>query len=87
MKEYSAFSAMLSSEFHKYLMEHEKEASQIPKNALIIFRVDGDEDFNLWHETVSLRNKEKRQPVIYVDVLKWRKKSAMEKVSIGSAIN
>jgi len=85
MKSYSAFSSMLSSEFHKYLMEHEKEASQIPKEAMIIFRVEKDEGFNSWHEKTSLKNREKDQPVIYVEVKSWRKQSALEKVSITRA--
>lgn len=82
MKSYSAFSAMLSSEFHKYLMEHKKDTSQIPKQAMIIFRVRGEEGFNKWHEETSLKNREKDQPVIYVKVKSWRKQSALKKVSI-----
>ena len=86
MKDYSSFSAMLSSEFHKYLMEHEKAAKRIPKNALVIFRIEGDENFNKWHEKTSLKNREKKQPLIYVNVKSWREKSALEKVSIVRAI-
>ena len=86
MKNYSSFSAMLSSEFHKYLMEHEKTAVSIPKNALVIFRVECDENFNKWHEKMSLKNREKKQPIIYVNVKSWREKSALEKLSIDPVV-
>ena len=86
MKNYSSFAAMLSSEFHKYLMENEKKAKEIPKGALIIFRVNGDEKFNKWHKEMSFNNKEKNQTVIYVDVKEWRKQSAIEKLSITKAL-
>ncbi len=86
MKNYSSFVAMLSSEFHKYLMENEKTAREIPKGALIIFRVNGDENFNKWHEVMSYKNKEKNQSVIYVNVKEWRKQSVIEKLSITKAL-
>jgi len=82
MKHYTEFLTMLSTEFQKYLMEHDAFADHIPSNALIIFHVPEDESFNSWHREVSLRNREPDQPVVYIDVQKWRTHSLLEDVRI-----
>jgi len=46
MSDYNKFTAMLASEFHRYLMEDEEKAGLLPDNAVIIFQVEGEEDFN-----------------------------------------
>lgn len=85
MKEYSKFLTMISSEFHRYLMENEDFADQLPANALVIFQIEGEDDFNLWHREISLRNKDKDQQVRYVILKKWRQHSAIEDVSLVAA--
>ena len=45
MNIYSSIAATLSSEFHKFLIDHERQAKVADSNALIIFRVEGDDDF------------------------------------------
>lgn len=85
MGSYINFLAMISTEFHRYLMENEEFASKIPVNAMIIFQVEGEDDFNKWHEETSLRNREADQPVVYVYVKKWRKHSSIEEVSLAGA--
>ena len=75
MSNFTNFAAMVSTEFHRYLMEHNEFANNIPSNALVIFQVEGENDFNDWHKEMSLRNREADQPVIYVYVNKWRKHS------------
>ena len=85
MKSYEDFVTMLSSEFHRYLMENEEDAKDLPENALVVFQVEGESDFNRWNKEISLRNREKRQQISYVHVRKWRKHSALEEVSFVSA--
>jgi len=85
MKSYVDFLTMLSSEFHRYLMENEKNAKELPENALVIFQVEGETDFNRWNKETSLRNREKGQQISYVHVRRWRKHSAIEEVSFVSA--
>jgi len=85
MRSYVDFLPMLSSEFQRYLMENEEDAEKLPKNALVIFQVEGEPDFNRWNQEVSLRNREEGQEVRYVRVRKWRKHSAIEEVSFVSA--
>lgn len=85
MKKYSKFLAMISSEFHRYLMENGDFADQLPTNALVIFQIEGEEDFNLWHREMSLRNKDKDQQVRYVMLKKWRQHSAIEDVALVAA--
>jgi len=85
MKSYVDFLGMLSSEFQRYLMENEKDAEMLPKNALVIFQVEGEPDFNRWNQETSLLYSEEGQEVRYVRVRKWRKHSAIEEVSFVSA--
>ncbi|MBN4049694.1 hypothetical protein JYT36_00540 [Bacteroidales bacterium AH-315-N07] len=67
-------------------MEPRNKAKGIPKNALIIFKLNNDEEFNKWHEELSLKNREPNQPVYYVKVNKWRNQSNLEKVRITKAL-
>jgi len=85
MKNYQDFLTMLSSEFHRYLMENEEAAEDLPENALVVFQVEGETEFNRWNEETSLRNREEGQKISYVHVRKWRMHSAIEGVSFISA--
>lgn len=80
MNDYSAFLAMISMEFHRYLIEREDIASTIPLNALMVFQVDGETEFNEWHKNMSLNNREGEQPILFVNVTRWRRHSSIEEV-------
>ncbi|MDZ7698520.1 MAG: DUF5647 family protein [Deltaproteobacteria bacterium] len=82
MSNYSRFLAMLSTEFHRYLMEHEQIGEKIPPNAMIVFQVDGDDAFNRWHKDMSLRNREKDQPMILIRVESWREHSSIAELHL-----
>lgn len=82
MSSYMGSLAMISSELHRYLMEHESLADKIPANALLIFKVEGEDEFNKWHEEMSLRNREPEQPVVYVSVKKWRSHSIIDGIEL-----
>lgn len=82
MKEYQKLVALLSSEFNKYLIDHRDIAEKIPRNSLIIFKVDGASDFNSWSEEVSRKNSEKNQPIIFVNIKKWRQKASVEELDV-----
>ncbi len=77
---------MLASEFHRYLMEDEERAPMLPENVLLIFQVEGEEDFNRWHKEMSIRNREADQPVAYVHLKKWRLHSVIEDMTLIGAI-
>jgi hypothetical protein len=85
MSEYNKFTAMLASEFHRYLMEDEEKAQLLPENVLLIFQVEGEEDFNRWHKEMSLRNRETGQPVTVVHLKKWRLHSVIEDMTLTQA--
>ncbi|MBI5789171.1 MAG: hypothetical protein HZA78_09990 [Candidatus Schekmanbacteria bacterium] len=85
MNNYADFLTMVSTEFHRYLMENEKLKVAIPANALIIFQIDGENGFNDWHKKISLKNREINQPIIYVNVKKWRRYSSIEEISLAEA--
>ena len=73
---------MLSTEFQKYLIEHENFGARIPLNAMIIFQIEGEDDFNRWHQETSLRNREVEQPLVYVHVNKLRAQSLLKEVTL-----
>lgn len=86
MNSYTHFLAMVSTEFHRYLMENEEFANDVPANALVIFQIEGEDDFNNWHKETTLKNREAGQPLIYVYVKKWRRHSSIEDVKIARAV-
>lgn len=83
MSDYTDFLAMMATAFHKYVMENEEVAKNIPPNALIIFQVEGEDAWNTWHTEVSLRNREAGQPILYVYVKKWRKHSSIGEIHLA----
>ncbi len=86
MSDYTNFLAMVSTEFHRYLMENDEFGNDIPANALVVFQVEGEDNFNNWHKEMSLRNREADQTIMYIHVKKWRQHSAIEgiRVAVGA---
>jgi len=74
---------MLEREFSGYLQSHEDTA--LSANALVIFQVDGETEFNRWHREMSLRHRELNQPVVEVHVRHLRSASLLEDVNLVSA--
>jgi len=85
MRDYNKFAAMLASEFHRYVMEDEEKARLLPDNAVIVFQVDGEADFNRWHKEITLRNRQADQSVAYVHLKKWRLHSVIEEMTLVAA--
>ena len=85
MNDYSKFATMISSEFHRYVMENEKCGDMLPGNGLVIFQVEGEDDFNRWHKDISLKNHEAGQTITYVHLKKWRFHSAIEDMAFIKA--
>ncbi|MFQ5707333.1 MAG: DUF5647 family protein [bacterium] len=85
MNSYSKVNSMFAFEFQKYLIEHPEIADQIPSNALIIFQIRGDENYNRWSYRTSMKNREKEQPVIRVTLNKWRETSSLEDLVLSRA--
>ncbi len=85
MHNYKNFLGMVSTEFHRYLMENEELGEKIPANAMVIFEIEGEDDFNRWHKETSLRNRESDQPVVFINVKKWRTHSSIEELNLAEA--
>ena len=85
MNDYNKFVAMISSEFHRYLMENEKSSDLLTSNSLVIFQVEGEDDFNRWHKGISLKNHEAGQTIAYVHLKKWRLHSVIEDMTFTEA--
>lgn len=83
MGNYNRFLTMLSTEFQRYVMENEKLGEKIPLNSMVVFQVDGEDEFNRWHKNTSLRNREKDQPVILIRVKRWREHSSIEELHLA----
>ena len=85
MGSYNSFLAMVSTEFHRYLMENEELGEKIPVNAMVIFEVEGEDDFNRLHKENSLKNREQAQPVVLISVKRWRQHSSIEELHLAEA--
>jgi len=85
MNDYNKFVAMISSEFHRYLMENEKSSDLLTSNSLVIFQVEGEDNFNRWHKDISLKNHEAGQTIAYVHLKKWRLHSVIEDMTFTEA--
>jgi hypothetical protein len=85
MPDHKDFLAMVSTEFHRYLMENEAFGEKLPVNAMVIFEIEGEDDFNRWHKETSLKNHEPNQPVVVVHVKKWRQHSSIEELHLAEA--
>jgi len=82
MTAYSKLTALLSSEFNRYLIEHGEVAEMVPKGALVIFQIEGETSFNKWSREMSRRNREKGQMLVYVRVKKWRQRACLEELEV-----
>jgi hypothetical protein len=60
--------AILVTEFDRYVVEHPEFAAKIPANAQVVLQVEGDEEYNDWSKQAAERQREPRQPAIYVKV-------------------
>lgn len=58
----------LSTEFSKYVLSHPEIDAQIPDNALIIFQIKGNSEFNGWSKRINLLQRELKQAVITVKI-------------------
>jgi hypothetical protein len=82
MTDYQRFAAMLEREFSGYLQTQADAAREFPANALLIFQIEGEPDFNRWHRDLSLRHREPDQPVVEVHVRHLRSASLLEDVNL-----
>ena len=82
MQSYKKMVAMLSSEFDRYLLKHSAMAKKLPKNAIVVFQVVGEEGFNRWSEKLPLKYRERNQPVVYVKVKGFQTSSILKGVML-----
>ena len=60
--------AILMTEFDRYVMEHPNFAAKIPRNAQVVLQVESDEEYNAWSRRLAERQREPKQPVVYVRI-------------------
>ena len=57
-------------EFSRYVLKHPEIAEQIPPNALIIFQIETNPEFNKWEKQRAKSSREPGQRVLIVDIEK-----------------
>ncbi len=60
----------LGFEFSRYVLKHPDIAEKIPADALIVFQINNNPEFNKWAKKMAKLNKEVGQKVLIVDVEK-----------------
>jgi Family of unknown function (DUF5647) len=74
----------LIKEFNRYIREHPEYADSIPKNALVIIQLEGDEEFNQWSLELAKTHVEKSQPVVHIRIKKLRPtRSRIEELEVA----
>ena len=68
MEVFKKLVAILSSEFDKYVLEHPEIGRKIPKNALLVFQMEGNEKFNKWGRELATKYQEKKQNIVFVHI-------------------
>ncbi len=68
VKEFERLQSALGVEFDRYVREHDAFADKIPRGALVIIQVEGNEPFNKWARDITREGREKGQPIVYVHV-------------------
>jgi len=69
-KKFFECSLELSSEFDRYVLLRPDIAEKIPSNALIIFLLENDEEFNKKSLAIAHKRRERKQPVVKIKVQK-----------------
>jgi hypothetical protein len=57
---------VLVVEFNRYVMEHPEFAAQIPKGALVVIEIEGQDRFNAWARSLAKRHREPGQTVVWI---------------------
>jgi len=60
----------LVREFNRYVREHPGFADTIPREAVVVMQLEGDEQFNKWSAELGKRHAEKGQPIVHVKIKK-----------------
>jgi hypothetical protein len=72
-REVFAKNQQLSTEFELYLLDHPELEQEIPNNALIVLLPEYDAELSKTNLEIAARNREEKQPVVYVRVQRLRK--------------
>ena len=74
-------------EFEKYVLEHPDFCKEVPRNAVVSMRVEGDAKFNRWSQQLAeTQIKKRRRPIVLVTIKKMRHAlSRIEELKIEQA--
>lgn len=69
-KEYFERALEVSTEFDRYVLSHPEIAEKIPQNALVVFLLENEPEFNEKALEIAHKQREPNQPVVKVKVQK-----------------
>jgi len=73
-------------EFEKYVLQHPDIAVDIPQDAVVFIRLEGDERFNRWSRRLAERHLEEGRPIFCGTIKKMRPvHSRIEELSLERA--
>jgi hypothetical protein len=73
----------LIKEFNRYVREHPEFADDIPKNAIVVMQLEGDEKFNQWSRKLAKTHAGDDQPIVFVHIHKLKPlRSRIEKLEL-----
>ena len=73
-------------EFEKYILQHPEIATDIPQDAVVFMRLEGDERFNRWSRRLAEKHCEQGQPIFRVTIKKMKPvHSRIEELSLERA--
>jgi hypothetical protein len=69
---FERLNSVLGYEFDRYVMEHPDFAERIPLGAIVVLQLEGEDAFNKWARSISVRNRAKDKdangPILYVRI-------------------
>jgi len=69
-KDFWGLQRSIGFEFSRYILAHPELSKKIPPNALVIFQIDDNPQFNKWALNMAKKIKEPKQPLIFIQVEK-----------------
>ncbi|NUO82150.1 hypothetical protein HUU05_18930 [candidate division KSB1 bacterium] len=77
--------SQLVTEFDRYVQQHPQFTEVIPKGAVVVMQLQGDEPFNEWSRQVAQRQAEPGQAIVFVRIKKLRPiQSRIEELEIAA---
>jgi len=58
----------LSFDLDRYIIQHPRFGDRIPQGAVVVFHINGNNDFNRWMMESARKGKEKGKPIVIIEM-------------------